>query len=116
MSQVKKMKDLLSELNNIAVQLEEAGFTVEADACHDVFVKVAKKKKSKPKKNTPTNPELYAKCKSEIKSKFDVYPSAVANSWVVQEYKRRGGTYKSEKEITKTVWDGGLLDPKNFTK
>ena len=53
------MKDLLSELNNIAVQLEEAGFTVEADACHDVFVKIAaKKKKSKPKKNTPTNPEL----------------------------------------------------------
>jgi hypothetical protein len=50
------------------------------------------------------------------KDKFDVYPSAVANSWVVQEYKRRGGTYKSEKEITKGIWDGGLLDPKNFIK
>jgi hypothetical protein len=27
----------------------------------------------------------------EAKDKFDVYPSAVANAWVVQEYKRRGG-------------------------
>lgn len=93
--QDKKMKDLLSELNNIAVQLEEAGFTVEADACHDVFIKVAKKKKSKPKKNTPTNPELYAKCKAEIKRKFDVYPSAYANMALVKLYKSRGGGYKS---------------------
>ena len=87
------MKDLLSELNNIALQLEEAGFTVEADACHDVFIKVAaKKKKSKPKKNTPTNPELYAKCKSEIKSKFDVLNGSFTacekfpiNPWHVDE-------------------------------
>jgi hypothetical protein len=64
----------------------------------------------------PSNARLYARIIQEAKDKFDVYPSAVANSWVVQEYKRRGGTYKSEKEITKTVWDGGLLDPKNFTK
>jgi hypothetical protein len=64
----------------------------------------------------PSNARLYARIIQEAKDKFDVYPSAVANSWVVQEYKRRGGTYKSEKEITKTIWDGGLLDPKNFTK
>lgn len=88
------MKDLLLKLNNIAVQLEEAGFVVEADACHDVFVKVAAKKK-KSKKNVPTNPELYAKCKSEIKSKFDVYPSAYANMALVKLYKSRGGGYKS---------------------
>jgi hypothetical protein len=66
--------------------------------------------------STPSNPKLYARVVQAAKDKFDVYPSAVANSWVVQEYKRRGGTYKSEKEITKTIWDGGLLDPKNFTK
>jgi hypothetical protein len=66
--------------------------------------------------STPSNPKLYATVVQAAKDKFDVYPSAVANSWVVQEYKRRGGTYKSEKEITKTIWDGGLLDPKNFTK
>jgi len=90
------MKDLLSEINNIAVQLEEAGFIVEADACHDVFLKVAKKKKSKSKKNIPTNPELYAKCKAEIKRKFDVYPSAYANLSLVKLYKSRGGGYRSE--------------------
>jgi hypothetical protein len=44
----------------------------------------------------PSNPKLYATVVQAAKDKFDVYPSAVANSWVVQEYKRRGGTYKSE--------------------
>ena len=64
----------------------------------------------------PENARLYARIIQEAKDKFDVYPSAVANSWVVQEYKRRGGTYKSEKKVTKGIWDGGLLDPKNFLK
>lgn len=44
----------------------------------------------------PANPRLYATVVQAAKDKFDVYPSAVANGWVVQEYKRRGGTYKSE--------------------
>jgi hypothetical protein len=89
------MKDLLSELNNIAVQLEDAGFIVEADTCHDVFIRVAKKKKSKSKKNVPTNPELYAKCKSEVKSKFEVWPSAYGSMALTKLYKSRGGGYKS---------------------
>jgi hypothetical protein len=46
--------------------------------------------------STPSNPRLYARIVQEAKDKFDVYPSAVANGWVVQEYKRRGGTYKME--------------------
>ena len=46
--------------------------------------------------STPSNPRLYARIVQEAKDKFDVYPSAVANGWVVQEYKRRGGTYKGE--------------------
>ena len=46
--------------------------------------------------STPSNPRLYARIVQEAKDKFDVYPSAVANGWVVQEYKRRGGTYKVE--------------------
>ena len=64
----------------------------------------------------PSNASLYARIIQEAKDKFDVYPSAVANSWVVQEYKRRGGTYKSESKTTKSIWDGSLLDPKNFVK
>lgn len=66
--------------------------------------------------STPSNPKLYAAVVQAAKDKFDVYPSAVANSWVVQEYKRRGGTYKSEKQITKGIWDGGIFDPRDLIK
>ena len=66
--------------------------------------------------STPSNPKLYARVVQAAKDKFDVYPSAVANSWVVQEYKRRGGTYKSDSQnATKSIWDGSF-DPKGFTK
>ena len=66
--------------------------------------------------STPSNPQLYARVVQAAKDKFDVYPSAVANSWVVQEYKRRGGTYKSDSVAAKSVWSGSLLDPKGFNK
>ena len=49
----------------------------------------------KESKNVPTDPELYARVKSAAKKKFDVYPSAYANGWLVAEYKRRGGKYKT---------------------
>jgi hypothetical protein len=42
------------------------------------------------------NPKLYAKAKAKAKNKFDVYPSAYANGYMVQEYKRMGGKYKGE--------------------
>ena len=59
--------------------------------------------------STPSNPQLYARVVQAAKDKFDVYPSAVANSWVVQEYKRRGGTYKSDSQsTTKSIWDGAF--------
>ena len=64
----------------------------------------------------PSNPKLYAAVVQAAKDKFDVYPSAVANSWVVQEYKRRGGTYKSEsKSTTKSIW-GGAFNPLTLEK
>jgi hypothetical protein len=64
----------------------------------------------------PSNPKLYAAVVQAAKDKFDVYPSAVANSWVVQEYKRRGGTYKSESQsTTKSIW-GGAFDPLTLEK
>jgi len=64
----------------------------------------------------PSNPKLYARVVQAAKDKFDVYPSAVANSWVVQEYKRRGGTYKSDQaSTTKSIWDGSF-DPKGLIK
>jgi hypothetical protein len=42
----------------------------------------------------PADTELYNRVKREAKEKFDVYPSAVANAWVSQEYKKRGGKYR----------------------
>jgi len=48
-------------------------------------------------KNVPTDKELYARVKAEAKKKFEVYPSAYANAWLVREYKSRGGKYKIEK-------------------
>jgi len=56
--------------------------------------KVKKKKSKKKSGSTPTNPTLYARVKAEAKRKFDVYPSAYANAWLVRTYKKRGGGYR----------------------
>ena len=64
-----------------------------ANELHDVFVKLSAKKK---KRNKPNDSALYSRCKSEIKRKFDVYPSAYANMALVKLYKSRGGTYSSK--------------------
>lgn len=45
------------------------------------------------KSPTPKNKDLYSRVKREAQQKFDVYPSAYANAWLVREYKKRGGTY-----------------------
>jgi hypothetical protein len=60
------------------------------------LVIMATKKKPAKKKSgaTPTNPKLYARVKAEAKRKFDVYPSAYANGWLVRTYKARGGGYR----------------------
>lgn len=47
-------------------------------------------------RSEPADKELYNRVVSDAKEKFDVYPSAVANAWVVREYKKRGGTYKKK--------------------
>tara|TARA_R100001015_G_C4627142_1_gene186515 strand:- start:131 stop:310 length:180 start_codon:yes stop_codon:yes gene_type:complete len=55
-----------------------------------------KKRKAKRKssgKPNPTNKPLYNRVKAAAKRKFDVYPSAYANAWLVREYKKRGGRY-----------------------
>ena len=54
-----------------------------------------KRKPTKKKKAVPTNPSLYARVKAEAKRKFDVYPSAYANAWLVRTYKKRGGKYRT---------------------
>jgi|TARA_Y100000289_G_scaffold6239_1_gene5649 hypothetical protein len=56
---------------------------------------MAAKKKTKKSGSKPTNPALYNRVKAEAKRKFDVYPSAYANAWLVRTYKKRGGGYRS---------------------
>lgn len=46
---------------------------------------------------TPTNKILYKKVLLQAKKKFDVYPSAYANSWVSQQYRSLGGKYSGKK-------------------
>ena len=41
----------------------------------------------------PLDKKLYNSVREEAKERFDVWPSAYASGWVVQEYKRRGGKY-----------------------
>jgi len=64
------------------------------------------------KSSTPsnvTNPSLYSRVKSEAKRKFDVYPSAYANAWLVKTYKKRGGGYKGAKKA-----EGGEVSKKDL--
>ena len=51
--------------------------------------------------NEPTKKALYSRVKAEAKRKVKVYPSAYANGWLVREYKKRGGKYKSVKKSGK---------------
>ena len=78
--------------------------TQTRDGKKPIYVSTDKEKIEKA--NVPTNPALYARVKSEAKAKFDVYPSAYANAWLVREYKRRGGGYRTvNKDISKAVED-----------
>lgn len=65
--------------------------TKTRDGKKPIYVSTVEKKSA----NVPTNPQLYARVKAEAKSKFDVYPSAYANAWLVREYKKRGGGYRT---------------------
>ena len=63
--------------------------------------------------NVPTNPALYARVKAEAKAKFDVYPSAYANAWLVREYKKRGGGYRT---VSKSIDEDENQSVLNYLK
>ncbi len=88
--------EILNKLHKIAMAFEDNGNEELANELHDVFLKLSAKKKKKKSGNKPNDPALYSRCKSEIKRKFDVYPSAYANMALVKLYKSRGGTYSSK--------------------
>ena len=86
--------EILNKLHKIAIAFEDNGNEELANELHDVFLKLSAKKKKKSGKNVPNDPALYSRCKSEIKKKFKIYPSAYANLSLVKLYKSRGGTYR----------------------
>ena len=48
--------------------------------------------------NCPTSPSKWASSKAAAKAKYDVYPSALANGWALQNYKKKGGGWKKCKK------------------
>ncbi len=61
--------------------------------------------------NKPTNPQLYSRVKAEAKKKFDRWPSAYGSAWLVKEYKRRGGGYRTAKDgINALPYHAGMED------
>lgn len=88
------------EIRSAVSRKRRAESTQNRDGKKPIYVSTDKKNDPvflDEKSAIPTDPELYAKVKAEAKKKFDVYPSAYANAWLVREYKKRGGGYRSEK-------------------
>ena len=50
--------------------------------------------KSKHKSSVPVNQKMWDSCVAQAKKKFDVYPSQVANWWVSNCYRKKGGKFK----------------------
>lgn len=47
--------------------------------------------------NKPIDIKLYEKVKKEAIKKFKSYPSIYSSSWLVREYKKRGGRYSGKR-------------------
>lgn len=107
-------KKYFETINAVIIELEDAQLFKEAEDLHNLFLKTAGKKKKSKGKNVPNDPVLYARCKSEAKKKFDVWPSAYGSAYLVKLYKSRGGTFrKSSSENIKTAIVGRTVSLKS---
>jgi len=95
-SRAAKMKP--SEIASAVRRKRKAESTQQRDGKKPIYVSTMKKdargEDFGEKAAIPTNRALYERVKAEAKAKFDVYPSAYANAWLVREYKKRGGGYR----------------------
>ena len=90
------------KINKVAKALKKASNTHAKQAKALASIKL-KNGGSAKKDNIPdnvANPSLYRKAKAKAKAKFDVYPSAYANAYMVSQYKKMGGTYKGAKKAS----------------
>ena len=82
------------KIKKVAQALKKASNTHAQQAKTLEAIKLKKGGSASDVPKNVANPSLYRKAKAKAKAKFDVYPSAYANGWMVQEYKRMGGKYK----------------------
>ena len=82
------------KIEKVAKALKKASNTHAKQAKTLEAIKLKKGGSASDVPDNVANPSLYRKAKAKAKAKFDVYPSAYANGWLVQEYKRMGGKYK----------------------
>jgi len=83
------------KINKVVKQLKKASKTHAGQA--KTLESIKMKKGGAAKSDVPSNvanPTKYRQAKAKAKRKFKVYPSAYANAYMVQEYKRMGGKYK----------------------
>ena len=85
---------------------EKGEFSIHEDTIEEKFEELLEK-------NVPTNPKLWSKFKAQAKAKFDVYPSAYANGWAAKQYKKAGGSWRSESvefdELTDQLVEYGMM-------
>jgi hypothetical protein len=84
--------DLLDDLKQIEAQMKK----------EEIFKSAKKKQKKKSGIATKTNPSLWAKCKSEAKSRMGGKHSARAMQLATKLYKQRGGGYRGKKPTART--------------
>ena len=82
------------KIEKVAKALKKASNTHAEQAKTLEAIKLKKGGSASDVPDNVANPSLYRQAKAKAKAKFDVYPSAYANGWMVQEYKRMGGKYK----------------------
>ena len=93
------------KIEKVAKALKKASNTHAKQAKTLEAIKLKKGGSASDVPDNVANPSLYRKAKAKAKAKFDVYPSAYANGWMVQEYKRMGGKYKGKKKA-----EGGSVE------
>ena len=86
------------KINKVVRQLKKASKTHAGQAKTLESIKMKKGGGASKIPSNVANPSLYRKAKAKAKAKFDVYPSAYANAYMVSQYKKMGGKYKGAKK------------------
>ncbi len=86
------------KINKVVRQLKKASKTHAGQAKTLESIKMKKGGDTSKVPSNVANPSLYRRAKAKAKAKFDVYPSAYANAYMVKEYKKMGGRYKGTKK------------------